>query len=490
MFQDDVPMRYGEVKKNADKYDQLVLRAGFGNTWLHWTTGQQRQAFYTRDAWAKRMMTGMGYVSPRTTYMHLFINGLYWGVYNPTERVDEDFCELRLGGNKENYDVLRNDEAGRLEATAGTDEAYRQMFELAKKASYTDYMKMQGLNRDGSRNEEYPVLLDVENFIDYMLLNQYGGNGDWDHHNWTAVRRKDKTDKGFQWIPWDSELVLQGLYDDKLSLNNNLCPTNLFQMLMTNSQSFRQAYFDRLHLRCTEEFGRLTPDSVAAVFERLCESISQAMYCESARWGDYRRDVHPYTSRGDLYTKEGNFDKQRKNMLDNYFPRRTDIFVQQVKERDWCNGMEAPQVLVNGELMTCMCDTVDAGTTIRLRGKGVRIYTIDGRDPMGWTSTGSPKRASGVTVFSKDFTLTEDCVLRVRSFDTNTSGQSVYSPLTERRFIVRQPSAVLLPDTTDPDDVNAEERSVHRDIYSVGGARRSRVHSGFNIVGGKKVLVK
>lgn len=456
MFQDDRAMRNGEIKKNADKYNQLVLRAGFGNTWLHWDTGQQKQALYTRDAWAKRMMTNMGYVAPRTTFMHLFINGLYWGVYNPTERPDDDFCELRLGGDKENYDVLRNDESKKLEVQYGTDEAYRQMFELANNNNYASYQKMQGLNPDGTRNESYPVLLDVNNFIDYMLLNQYGGNGDWDHHNWVAVRRNDRNDMGFQWIPWDSELVLQNINDNKLSLNNDLCPSNLFQLLMNNSARFRQTYIDRLHNRFEEKFGAFSPDSVAAVFSQLQQAIDKAMYCESARWGDYRRDVHQYSSKGKLYTKEEYFDQQNEYMYSTYFPKRTKILVSQVKNTDWWTEIAAPEIYVNGTLMENYTDTVESDSRIRLRGSGIMMYTLDGKDPMGWTTLGKPKR--NASLYSHELTITEDCTLLTRAYNNSTSQ---YSPLAERHFIVRNTSDVIshIPESTDTDSFRAFDLS-------------------------------
>ena len=38
--------------------------------------------------------------------MHLYINGLYWGLYNPVERMDGQFAANYLGGDKDDYDVL------------------------------------------------------------------------------------------------------------------------------------------------------------------------------------------------------------------------------------------------------------------------------------------------------------------------------------------------------------------------------------------------
>ena len=247
------------------------------------------------------------------------------------------------GGDKTEYDVIRKAEDGTLEVQYGTGDAYKTLFEMAvASANFETYQKMRGLNTDGTRNPAYPIYLDVDNFIDYMLVNQYGGNGDWDHHNWVAVRRQGPLSKGFRWVPWDSELVLQGLNDNVLDKNNKDCPSALFYTLMTQSNHFRQTYNDRLHLRCGEPFGALSPDSAYAVWKRLDNSIDQAMYCESARWGDYRRDVHPYTSAGQLYTKEGHYDKQKKQMVEQYFPQRSEVLIQQVAETGWYSTVTAP----------------------------------------------------------------------------------------------------------------------------------------------------
>ena len=47
------------------------------------------------------------------------------------------------------------------------------------------------------------------------------------------------------------------------------------------------------------------------------------VYDESARRGDYRRDVHAYTSKGELYTVDNHYMKERNRLLNNYFPSRS-----------------------------------------------------------------------------------------------------------------------------------------------------------------------
>lgn len=38
--------------------------------------------------------------------MHLYLNGLYWGLYSPTERPNALWAANYQGGNAEDYDVI------------------------------------------------------------------------------------------------------------------------------------------------------------------------------------------------------------------------------------------------------------------------------------------------------------------------------------------------------------------------------------------------
>ena len=77
-------------------------------------------------------------------------------------------------------------------------------------------------------------LLDIDGFIDYMLINQYAGNNDWDSHNWFAFRSRTRADKGFRFICWDSEQIFEGAGDSNLGTNNSGRPTGIFNRLMKN----------------------------------------------------------------------------------------------------------------------------------------------------------------------------------------------------------------------------------------------------------------
>ncbi len=111
--------RYGASKleyplfgtEAVDEFDTLILRAGFNQSFIHHNTflGDNRgRAQYVRDQWAKDTQAAMGHPAAHNNYAHLYINGMYWGLYNPTERPANGFAESYLGGDKEDYDVLNS----------------------------------------------------------------------------------------------------------------------------------------------------------------------------------------------------------------------------------------------------------------------------------------------------------------------------------------------------------------------------------------------
>jgi hypothetical protein len=59
----------------------------------------------------KDSQRAMGWPSAHNRYVHLFLHGLYWGVYDFTERPDASFASEYFGGTREDYDVVNESEA-------------------------------------------------------------------------------------------------------------------------------------------------------------------------------------------------------------------------------------------------------------------------------------------------------------------------------------------------------------------------------------------
>jgi hypothetical protein len=65
---------------------------------------------------------------------------------------------------------------------------------------------------------------------------------------------------------------------------------------------------------------------------KLSSHLDAAVIAESARWGDYRRDVHQYKEGPyDRYTRDKHWRPEVKRLLEDYFPNRTKVFVEQLK---------------------------------------------------------------------------------------------------------------------------------------------------------------
>ena len=322
---------FGEDEPN--KFDQLVLRCHFGNSWQHWMESNRQKAQYTRDIWARRIQRKMGWTSVNALYVHVFLNGMYWGLYNIAERVDDQYGKDHLGGKKEDIDVIKIEEEGgnHIEASEGDLEAWENMVETAAKA-YDDayYYRLQGKDADGNPDPSQEALLDIDNFIDYMLINQYAGNTDWDHHNWYAIRRKGEESQGFRFLCWDSELILDNPHENVLTKNNGKeSPTGIFNHLLEN-KDFAKRYMARAKELLADD-GMLGAKSTEEVWDSLYNNISTALYAEAARWGDYRRDVHPYQTPGMLYTVDETYMTERNRLHEQYFPYRSSTVLSMIE---------------------------------------------------------------------------------------------------------------------------------------------------------------
>ena len=308
------------------KFDQLVLRCHFGNSWQHWAEGNRTKAQYTRDVWARRMQRKIGRTSVNALYVNLFINGMYWGLYNLSERVDEQFGKDHLGVKKSDIDVVKIEEDGgnHIEASEGDLSAWEEMLATVSEVGNTSG------NDPDEAYTRLATLLDIDAFIDYMLINQYAGNTDWDHHNWYALRRRGQDSQGFRFLCWDTEIIFENV-DENLSAGSKHkgAPTTIFQGLLKNND-FAARYRARAKELLADD-GLLGETSVVEVWDSLYNTISTAIYDESARWGDYRRDVHQYAyGAGKLYTVDKYYMRERNRLLTEYFPYRSKKVLTQI----------------------------------------------------------------------------------------------------------------------------------------------------------------
>jgi hypothetical protein len=330
----------------VDRFDTVVLTAGHGNSWQ----GGFARALYLRDTWAKDTQLEMGQVASHSTYVHLYLNGIYWGLYRPTERPTGAFMAEHFGGDKEDYDTLRSNKV-----SDGDKQSWNTLQELANQpldvpANYAALL-------------EY---LDVENLIDYMLLNFYASNADWDFHNWYAGRKREPG-AGYRFFSWDAEDTLGNVKGNRTGVKFFDDPSDVYNSLRRESREFQVLFGDHAHRHLFND-GALTPDNALERLLRRAAEIDRAIVGESARWGDNRgRDI-PFTRDVD-WIKELNWQRL------SFFPRRREILLDQLRSKDLYPNVTAPSFDRHGGLFAPGAQT-ELGAPA-----GILYFTDDGADP-------------------------------------------------------------------------------------------------------------
>ncbi|UCG48323.1 MAG: CotH kinase family protein, partial [Phycisphaerales bacterium] len=194
-------------------FDTITLRGG-ANDGYAWSAAYLTEQ-YTRDEFGRSLQRATGHAGSHGIFVHLYLNGLYWGLYNPVERPDHSFSASYYGGDKDNWDAINSGSV-----TNGNMTAWSQMISKTQAAagSIDAYQELQGNNPDGTPNPTYPNLLDVTNYVDYLIVNLWGGNWDWPWKNWWACRDRSENSSGFKFYCWD--------YENTIGNNRSRSPLN------------------------------------------------------------------------------------------------------------------------------------------------------------------------------------------------------------------------------------------------------------------------
>jgi hypothetical protein len=333
---------------DVQRFDTIVLRGGNGDSWIHPNATQRDRAQYIRDQWARHTQVDMGRLSAGQCYAHLYLNGLYWGLYHIIERPNAAFFAEHLGGDKADYDVVQHKNG----TVDGNRDAWNAMMAVA-----------QGGLQTPAAFAAIQQYLHLDNFMDYMLLNFYVGNTDWDHNNWYGGRRRE-AGAGWRFFMWDSERIFLGLNDNVTGKDNSNQPTAIHQRLRENAD-YRMAFADNVFARCRAG-GVLSPENSIDRWRNFGDDIRLALMAECARWGDAHRADQPYRP-------EVEWQDEADFMLGQYFPQRTGLLLNQLRSQALYPMLDPPSIQTR-QSADSLEITLDAPV-------GRIWYTLDGSDP-------------------------------------------------------------------------------------------------------------
>ena len=424
-------------QETVTRFNSIVLRGGNGDSWIN--PNVFHRGSYIRDQWHRDIQSTMGHVTSLQGYAHLYINGLYWGLYHLFERVDADFMSEHFGGSEDDYDVIKDirNTGGLVEAVSGTTESW---LELVSRVS-----------TDLSTNENYAAALeyvDVVNLIDYLLINFYSGNRDWDRSNWRAGRHRESG--RFVFFAWDSErtdlntssTVTDGPVSRNVTRTNNPKYPTFFHQQFTASPEYRMLFADRTQRHLFQN-GTLTPTGAAERWNARANEIRDAIVAESARWGD-AHSVSPRTP--------ATWESHNEDMNTKWFPDRTSILLRQLRQQDLYPNVDAPTFNnMGGEIPQ------NFQLEIAAAPEGEIYLTTNGADPR---SPGGMINDLGTTTYRYEgpINLSHSTTVKARFL---TDG--VWSALVEANFIVALTGDINSDGKLDPVDVDLVCRGIRQD---------------------------
>ena len=212
----------------------------------------------------------------------VYLNGEYWGILNIREKINEHYVA-------NNYNWVDADSVDLLELNGtivhGEDDHFVAMKNYIRSHSmsneaYYDYIATQ---------------MDIDEYIEYMVLEIYCNNGDWPGNNCKFWHPRVEGGR-WRWIAYDTDfgfgLYSSGYDEDNLGscLQNNSGPT-FFLKKLTASEKFVQNFVNRFADRLNNEF-RL--DVVNSLIDSLSGNISSEIRYHINRWhtiGDWQSSI-------------------------------------------------------------------------------------------------------------------------------------------------------------------------------------------------------
>ena len=395
----DRPLNYPFFGSNTvTEFDSLRVRAG-KNDWYN---------PFIKDELMRRIFINTGQVGSYGTMHTLWINGVYKGYYNTAERIREGFMQAHYN-SKASWDVQQVNSF-----SSGDPTNWNEMINYLRTTDLTTTAGYAGVHN----------YLDVDNYIDYILVNAYAAMGDWPHNNWIAARERSATGR-WRFYVWDAEgsfgfagrSTSTNSFTEQLTLPSTRYPT---ASAMTTTSQYVQAIYTLLkqspefRLRMADRGQKHLFNGGALVTSRIAQI-----------YNELRLEVSPIIQA----TGNGTFRSSFYNGWIANGTRYNALLSQLGGENAW-PATDAPTINQYGGEIT-------AGFQATLgnpNGGGTIYFTTDGSDPraLGGGVAG--------TVYTGAISINDDTRVRARVLQSGT-----WSPEIDVEFNLPFANPTFLP---------------------------------------------
>ena len=328
----------------VESFDQLELRSG--------SHDMAMRGFYLSNAFTDDTLLEMGHLNPHGRFVHLYLNGTYWGLYHLRERWGASMHQSYRGGRDSDYESINGNWNVGGWAEPGVPYDGDGTLWLHAKSLRADYPAL----RDG---------VDVAQYVDFMLMWMFGGAED--EYRCVGSRIPGV---GFQFYLNDADgwfcipqYCAAGNRTGRGAPGRQSGdgPGSFFSMLFASANSdYRSLLADRVQ-RALTRAGALTPERNQARLDRRSAEIERPFLAESARWG---------------YLTPTEWASRRDSARNTWLPQRSTEVISQFRAAGWLPALAAP-TLSQPE------GVVPQGFELRFAqpSSGTIHFTLDGTDP-------------------------------------------------------------------------------------------------------------
>jgi hypothetical protein len=388
---------FERVGPAANRLNTIVLRSHWGSSFLRnpVLTGWAGETYpweacYMRDIYANESYRATGQLNPRSMMVHLYLNGLYWGLYEAMERPDDSYNAENRGGSDGDYDVIVGEDSlkgynGALHS--GSLVNYRKLFSyFDTSASGSNLSTVTPVSEQALA--EVAKYLDLPAFCDYMITLWVLNRLDFPNKNWYGASMRGEPgqppQKPFVFFTWDSEACLwfdasfnrKIQWDERsvaerwnLLADRDYCQIRLYRRLKLN-ETFRRLWADRAYKHLFNA-GALSKEAMLDRWDRLAAGLDPAIHGELARWGDW---VPLYA---DNPVTKADWTREVALVRDHVISGRVDLVVAQMREFGIYPELNPPMISQSSL-------QVWPDEPVRLEADGqygeIR-YSLDGSDP-------------------------------------------------------------------------------------------------------------
>jgi hypothetical protein len=242
------------------------------------------------------------------------------------------------------------------------------------------------------------------------------------------------SNEGFKFFVHDAEHTLRttagegpgvGLYENRVNIGtlndgykmtvnsiSNFHPQWLHFKLSDNAE-YRIRFADHVYKHFFNN-GCMTPAKVTALFLSRAKEIEMAIIGESARWGN--KYANP------ARTKDDDWLPSINDIVNNYFPYRANIVLNQLKDVNLYPSIDPPVFKNNAIEIQKDKLGVNSGYIVNLvnpnNANGTIQYTIDGKDPREIGGSISASASNGAN--ETNITINSTTIIKARILDGTT----------------------------------------------------------------------